>query len=69
MEVGMEWILVLVFAGPGQFSVTTIPGHKSEAACVATLDNAKRSAEKAWMGPHGAAADMLRNSFCVERAK
>jgi hypothetical protein len=66
-EPSMEWILVLVFTFGRESAVTHIPGHKSEAACLATLEKSKRAAEKSFSISPGAANDLLIRSFCVQR--
>lgn len=65
----MEWVLVLVFALGRENAVTNIPGFKTEAACLATLEKSKRAAEKSFSIGAGAANDLLIRSFCVERGK
>lgn len=66
-----EWILVLVFITPrgGPPLVTNIGGFKSMAACEATIENARKTAETRFGASPEAARAMFLNSFCVERAK
>jgi hypothetical protein len=66
-----EWILVLVFITPrgGPPLVTNIGGFKSMAACEATIENARKTAEARFGVSPEAARTMFLNSFCVERAK
>lgn len=65
----MEWVLVLVFTFGNQPITTTIPGHKSEAACLASLANAKRAAEKSFNKRPAEVNDVFINSFCFEKGK
>jgi hypothetical protein len=69
MEVAMDWVLVLIVLVGNHPTVTSIPGHKSEAACLATLANAKRAAEKSFSVRPAAINDIFINSFCVEKGK
>lgn len=65
----MEWVLVLVLMIGNQAVVTNIPGHKSEAACLATRANAVKAAAKQMLLTEPQAGDALISSFCVEKGK
>lgn len=65
----MDWILILVIAmqGSPQLVTTTIGGHSTKTACMATLENAKREATNHFGLSPEAAREMFKRSFCVQK--